>query len=530
MPSSAGLSAEVLLVALTRESFPGKPRVASLPAMTAAFPELRPAPQPSRPGPLSILLRLALGLLALAIPLFAVWVTTSLLLSTGAPLALALPLGIALPLALPIVWDFWAEARYRRHQNPPARILARSDRIRLRVLAVCLAVIGIAVLAIGKTSGNALASHGRWILFGARGPFAVDVPHGIEGLAGSIAGITGGSIEHVAQAPSPLPQPVAPAPLPSAPVPSAAPQPGQVSWPLPATPHPVISGMADADITSIDAVAERIRSREVDPFQRVKAVHDFVTRWVAYDGQALRKDYEVPPQDADATFARRTGTCDGYVQLMVALGGKLDIEMTRILGRSRATGTSADGFYHSWVGVTIGGQPYLVDPTWDAGSLFGHEYRPRYSTSYLFTPPEIFAYDHLPNDDAWSLTEPPLTEALFVERPTLSAHFFAWGLALEGVTKAVSETTTGRFDFRIRNPKGAWVLVLAQPIDPSTGRAIPSTDSQKTFNCVVPSQANPIEAGCALSPGSWQLEIYANNAAGGRFPAMGFLRVEAKAP
>ncbi len=299
-------------------------------------------------------------------------------------------------------------------------------------------------------------------------------------------------------------------------------------WPLPAEPHPVIRALTDSEASSLDAVAERIRTRELDPFLRVKAIHDFVVRWVSYDGEALRKDYAIPPQDAEATFVRKTGTCDGYVLMMIALGEKLGISMTRIMGRSRASGAGLDGFYHSWVGVEIGGQPYLVDPTWDAGSLFGREYRPRYATSYLFTPPEVFAYDHLPDDPAWSLTEPPLTEAMFLARPALSAHFFAWGLGLEGVAQAVTEITNGRFDFRIRNPRGAWVLVLAQPLDPETHRATPSTDEQKAFNCVVPSQANPIEAGCVLSPGSWQLELYANNQAGGRFPSIGFLRVEAK--
>jgi len=485
-------------------------------------------------------LRLVLGLLALAIPLFAVWIVTSLFLALGAPLALALPLGVAVPLALPVVWDFWAEARFRRLQNPPARILARADRIRLRILGTCLLVIGVTVLGFGRVSGSALAIHGNWIMFGSQSPFAHDVQAGIEGLAGKLAGITGATIERTAvvvppASPAPL-QPLPPGseptptrPLPPGPTAGPTPSPGTIpQWPLPAEPHPVIRAMTDSDASSLDTVAERIRTREIDPFLRVKAIHDFVVRWVNYDSDALRKDYAIPPQDAEATFARKTGTCDGYVQMMIALGDKLGISMTRIVGRSRASGAGIGGFYHSWIGVEIGGQPYLVDPTWDAGSLFGREYRPRYSTSYLFTPPEVFAYDHLPNDPAWSLTEPPLTEAMFVDRPALSAHFFAWGLALEGVAQSVTETTKGRFDFRIRNPRGAWVLVLAQPIDPATHLAIPSTDSQKAFNCVVPSQANPIEAGCVLSPGSWQLELYANNAAGGRFPAIGFLRVESR--
>lgn len=498
--------------------------------MSASFPETRPAPPPSRPGPLSILLRLALGLFALAIPLFAVWLVTSLVLSTGAPLGLSLPLGVLVPLGLPIVWDLWAESRWRRKQNPPARILSRLDRIRLRVLATCLLVIGVAVLAFGGVSGSALVGHGRWILFGAKGPFADDVQRGIEGLAGSLAGLTGHTVERTAAAPTPIPSPT-PTPIPSptptptpTPIPTPTPTPTPTSasaprWPLPADPHPAIRAMTDSQAASLEAVAELIRAAEADPFQQVKAIHDFVVRWVSYDGQALRRDYAVPPQDAETVFLRKEGTCDGYVYLMLDLGQRLGFEMTRIVGRSRATGADIDGFYHSWVGVVIGGRRYLVDPTWDAGSMFGLEFRARYSTSYLFTPPDIFAYDHLPDDPAWSLTEPPLTPEAFAARPALSAHFFAWGLGLEGVSQATTRETDGRFDFRITNPKGAWVLVLAQPLGEG-----------KAFNCVVPSQANPIEAGCALTPGAWQIELYANDRAGGRFGSIGFMRVDSEAP
>jgi hypothetical protein len=470
-------------------------------------------------------LRLALGLLALAIPLFAVWLVTSLVLLTGAPLALALPLGIAVPLALPIVWDFWAEARHRRKQNPPARILARSDRIRLRILATCLAVIALSVLAFGRTTGQALSAHGSWFLFGAEGAFADDMQRGIHGFAVKLAGLTGAELERAPAPPTASPSTTAPPPAPElvptrpAPVPAPPTAGNAPPWPLPPTPHPLIAALDDAEVASLDAVARLIQAREPDPFQRVKAIHDFAARWVRYDAQALRRDYAVPPQDAETVFARRDGTCDGYVHVMLALGERLGITMTRVVGRSRVTGTALDGFYHSWVGVVIEGKPYLVDPTWDAGSLFGLEYRPRYATSYLFTPPDLFAYDHLPEDPAWSLLDPPLTLERFLERPVLSAHFFAWGLGLEGIGAAATRVTTGRVDFRIKNPKGAWVLVVAQPL--GAGQA---------FNCVVPSQADPIEAGCPLTPGPWQLELYANDQAGGRFPSIGYLRVESAAP
>jgi hypothetical protein len=512
-----------------------------------------------------LLLRLALGLFALAIPLFALWLMTSVVLYAGAPLWAALAVGAVVVVGLPFVWDMWAESRFLRRQNPPPRILTRADRIRLRVLVVCVSVSAFFVVAVAKPTTNALAQQGDWILFGASGPFANDVRGGIGGVAKGLAGLTGnvpegagagavaggqigevgqvGSAGQVGQVGEPSPNEAGvPGPgaggvtrlvgpdgvvieMPDDPVvtrPAKSPQPPVMragdapNWPLPVEPHPVVRAMRD-DVPSIAAVAELIKSRETNPYQRVKAIHDFVVQWVAYDGRAIDPKYTPPAQDAESVFVRRVGTCDGYTNLMVALGKLTGDEMVPILGRSRADGVGLDGFYHSWVGATIEGKPYLIDPTWNAGQVFGLEFRARYSTSYLFTPPEIFAYDHLPNDPAWSLTDPPLTMDRFLARPVISAHFFAWGMEMVGVERAVTEVTSGRFDFRINNPRGAWVLVVAMPL--GDGRP---------FNCVVPSQANPVEVGCKLSAGAWKLDVYANSTAGGRFPLMASLRVDSK--
>ena len=518
----------------------------------STFPEVRPTPPAPRPGPVSLLLRLALGLLALAIPLFALWLMTSVMLYAGAPLWAALAVGAVVVVGLPFVWDMWAESRFLRRLNPPPRILSRADRIRLRVLVVCLSVSAFFVVAIAKPTTNALAQRGDWILFGASGPFANDVRGGIGGVAKGLAGLTGnvpdgavagsavaagplGEVGDVARGESGVPTPVpgdggaggagVVGELPDDPVvtrPAKNPQPPVARagdaplWPLPVEPHPVVRAMRD-DVPSIAAVAELIKTRETNPFQRVKAIHDFVVQWVAYDGRAIDPKYVPPAQDAESVFVRRVGTCDGYTNLMVALGKLTGDEMVAILGRSRADGVGLDGFYHSWVGATIEGKPYLIDPTWNAGQVFGLEFRARYSTSYLFTPPEIFAYDHLPNDPSWSLTDPPLTMERFLARPVISAHFFAWGMEMVGVERAVTEVTSGRFDFRINNPRGAWVLVVAMPL--GDGRP---------FNCVVPSQANPVEVGCKLAAGAWKLDVYANSTAGGRFPLMASLRVDSK--
>lgn len=497
----------------------------------------RPAPVEPRPGPISLVLRLALGLFALAIPLFALWVVTSLVLHGGAPFWLALTVGLVAILGLPFLWDVWAESRFLRRQNPPPRILTRADRIRLRILVVSAASAAFLIVAIAKPTTNALAQRGDWWLFGAQGAFAEDVRQAIGSVATGLGGITGTSPElaqvaggpaampgttdptdpTVATAPSPDPAPApigdvyaAPGQKPTPPVARRGEPP---RWPLPAEPHPLMNALRNA--TSIEQVAEIIRGGESDPFQRVKAIHDFVVQWVAYDAKAVDPKYKPPTQNAPEVFKRRVATCDGYTDLMLAIGALTGDELVAIVGKSRADGVGLDGFLHSWVGATIQGQRYLIDPTWNAGQVFGDEFRPRYSTSYLFTPPDIFAYDHLPDDPSWSLTDPPLTQATFLERPAVSAHFFAWGMKLEGISKAITPVSNGRIDFKIRNPQKAWVLVVAMPLDDG-----------KSFNCVVPSQANPIEVGCKLSKGRWTLDIYSNESSSGRYPLVASLRVD----
>lgn len=507
--------------------------------MAVSPPDLRPEPT-HRPGPLSLLLRLALGLFALAIPLFGLWVVTSLVLHLGAPIWAALAAGLVAVVGLPFVWDLWAESRFSRRQNPPPRILTRADRIRLRILVVSAGLSAFLVVAVAKPTTSALASRGDWLLFGAQGAFASDVRHGIGSLAGSLAGLTGTSLE--GQAPQLAAQPgvspvgdapvgeaiadavepltphvevVATAPGPTPTPPSASPG-DAPRWPMAAEPHPIVRGMRD-DVASIEAVGELIRAGERDPFLRVKAIHDFVVQWVAYDPKAIDPKYQPPTQEAGQVFKRRVATCDGYANLMLAIAKVTGDDLVKVVGRSRADGVGLDGFYHSWIGATIKGKRYLIDPTWDAGQVFGKEFRARYATSYLFTPPDIFAYDHLPDDAEWSLTDPPLTMERFLERPVLSAHFFAWGMKLSGISKAVTEVKNGRVDFTIRNPRGAWVLVVAMPLG-----------AGKSFNCVVPSQANPLEVGCKLTPGKWSLDLYANDSASGRYPLVGSLIVDSK--
>ncbi|MCC6620205.1 MAG: hypothetical protein IT385_03060 [Deltaproteobacteria bacterium] len=492
------------------------------------------APPPPRPGPLSMVFRLALGLVALAVPVFAWWLATSLGAHAGMPVLVALGLGLALVIGLPIVWDLWAEARWRRKQPPPARILSRADRIRLRIFTVAFVFSAGALLAASRPSVNALAARGDWVLAGAEGGFATGVRKAIGGIAAGLGSALGVSPDvagsSVALAPPTAVPPAVPgttAPSdsgtlarPATPTAPPPPDPGRgsevvrVAWPLPAEPHPAIRTLTDSQATSIDAVAAYIKAREGDPLQRVKAIHDFVVRHLTYDTSVLKRDAVTPSQAAADVFASRKATCDGFSNLMVALGERTGDPMVKIVGRSRGTGSQPSGFYHAWVAADVAGAWRFIDPTWDAGAVFGDEFRARYATSYLFTPPSVFANDHLPDEPRWSLLDPPLTMEAFVARPAMTAHFVALGLELRGVASSSVEVN-GQVSFAIGNPRGVWVHVLA----------IPKTAEAKPFACTVPTDANPVEVVCMFTaPGVWELELYANDAPSGAFQSIGFIQ------
>jgi hypothetical protein len=499
-----------------------------------AYPEPRPQEAP-RHGPISTIFRLIFGLLALAIPLFALWLCASMVLAAGAPLWLAITAGVSLVLLLPFFWDVWAEARFSRRQNPPPRILTRADRLRLRILAICVAFSGFLLFAFGPFSTGALVRHGDWVLFGSEGTFATDLRAGIAKVAHALGGLSGASPRHDevasqrAEATGLLPdlgaptRPAGDAATPYVPPPNGRPVSGVPAWPLPVEVHPIVTGLGDS-VANLDEVAQAILKREADPFQRIKAIHDFVVTWLAYDTSALDPSFTEPSQEVDVVFKRRTATCHGYVGMMLALAERTGDKLTRIRGRTRSfqNGRVAfDDMTHAWVAATIDGRSYLIDPTWNAGHVRGREYIADYSTSYLFTPPEVFIYQHFPDDPDWSLLTSAPSAQQFLDLPLLNAHFFAWGLSLEGISSAMTPVSGGRIGFRIQNPRKAWVYILARAREADSSYG-------KSYNCSVPAPTPVLELSCPVTPGPWDLQIYTNDEEGGTFLMTGSLAVESR--
>lgn len=424
---------------------------------------------------ISFLLGVGWFLFMFATPALGVWLASSLVCLHGGPRELALFGGVLLFPVLPVAWELRATSAWKKKVGarkqlgaPPKRALTAVDRLVLRTLFVNLAFLAALLVWFPKTAFTALATRGDWFISERHQPWADDLRKVLFASASGLEWL------HELANPNPYKQQGDDAPVPSSvtpvedtrqpvvrrwPRPPGAPDAGAVAeapaadagalepvqatasaanpdatwtvgdtvWPYQPKVHPVVAAMTAADEGSIEAVATYIAARERDPFQRVKALHDWVVTRLRYDEASL-DDRRRKPQDAQAVFASRLGVCEGYARLLVELGKHTGDPIVYVVGEVREENGGVASVGHAWNAVELQGRWYLLDATWDDPVMSGGPKRDVYSTDYLFIPPSVAIFDHLPEQQRWQLLPTPLSRGDFLRQP-----FARPGLAREGL-------------------------------------------------------------------------------------------------
>lgn len=179
---------------------------------------------------------------------------------------------------------------------------------------------------------------------------------------------------------------------------------------LSTSPHPIITAMTPADSESIESVARYISQHVQDPFERIKAIHDWVALHITYDYETYhvldqRRQGVTRSQTPASVFATRRGVCAGYAKLVARLGELTGDELVVLSGKVVHPDKTLGK--HAWNAAKIRGHWYLLDATWDDA---GDNYR----TNYLFADPLLFIHTHFPNDVSWQLLKDPVSLAQFI--------------------------------------------------------------------------------------------------------------------
>jgi len=402
------------------------------------------------------LLKLAVVALVVATPILGVWVASSLAAHQNGSTAIAFVVGVLLFPVAPLLWELWSSGK-------PARKSRLFDRLVLRTLFLNVLFLGVLLGTRPQLGFVALSTRGDWFLDGRSGQ-AVE-------RARAIAFATAAKLEwlYLAFHENPYREPPKqkgddgkPTPEPVVDSHAAHATPGDANaphWPMPATLHPVVVAMPKSAEESIGSVGFYIAEHVRDPAERIKALHDYVVDRIAYDVPALSLP-RIPDEDADAeaVFRNHKGVCSGYAQLLAALGRVTGDEIMYVVGNARLDEKEDQGGAgHAWNAAKVGGRWYLIDATWDAGTIGGENFKKRYRADYLFTPGEIFTLDHFPDEDRWQLRDKPLSRGEFMRQPMMTPAFYAEGFQLIAPDRS-QVTVDAMFEAQVKNLTGRFMI------------------------------------------------------------------------
>jgi transglutaminase/protease-like cytokinesis protein 3 len=229
---------------------------------------------------------------------------------------------------------------------------------------------------------------------------------------------------------------------------------------------------------------------------------------VSYDVEALRSK-KYPPQDAETVFRTRRSVCAGYANLLAAMGAAAGDEIVVVGGDSRTDGGDLSGVGHAWNAARIGGRWVLLDATWDAGPVTEGRFVKRYSTEFLFAPPEVLGLSHFPDEEQWQLRHPALSRGEFLRQPMMRPRFYSEGFTL--VSPDRPQVTVDRvFEASLGNPRHRYVMARYE-----------KRDSGVRADCEV-DQGPSVSVRCALpDAGTYRVVLLSNREEYGTYLGIG---------
>lgn len=143
-----------------------------------------------------------------------------------------------------------------------------------------------------------------------------------------------------------------------------------------------------SDSESIRKLAEKLTKGRTGDREKALAIYEYVSKNIRYDVQKYKNDEFEYDDSAIKTLQDRSGVCQDYSFLAVALLRSIDMETRFVEGY-------AEGSRHAWVEVLVDGKWLTMDPTWGSGYLNQQDqFISRYTTKYFDPDSGEFAKTH----------------------------------------------------------------------------------------------------------------------------------------
>ncbi|UII56262.1 transglutaminase-like domain-containing protein [Cytobacillus spongiae] len=148
----------------------------------------------------------------------------------------------------------------------------------------------------------------------------------------------------------------------------------------------------ESDAPEIITLSKKLTNGMNSDKEKAKAIYDYVTKNVTYDvGKYENKEYRWD-DSAIRTLELKSGVCQDYSYLAVALLRASNME-ARII-----EGTAFGGFWpsnHAWVEAKVNGEWLTMDPTWGAGFIEDDQFVAKYNPEYFDPNKAEFEKTHM---------------------------------------------------------------------------------------------------------------------------------------
>ncbi|MBA4494800.1 transglutaminase family protein [Paenactinomyces guangxiensis] len=143
-----------------------------------------------------------------------------------------------------------------------------------------------------------------------------------------------------------------------------------------------------SDHPDIRDLAREITAGKKTNREKAKAIYQYVANVMEYDVEKLRNNSFEWDDSALKSLQKKSGVCQDFAFLSIALLRSLDIPARFVEGESA-------GQRHAWVEVWTGERWLTMDPTWGAGYITPEgSFVKKYDEKFFDPSPEAFAKTH----------------------------------------------------------------------------------------------------------------------------------------
>lgn len=150
--------------------------------------------------------------------------------------------------------------------------------------------------------------------------------------------------------------------------------------------------------------------------EKIRAVFYWTASNISYDFDGKYEPFHLdsPEVKIAKTLKSKKGVCIHYSEVFNDIANRVGIKTFIIAGYSKQNGQIPNEG-HAWCASKIGGNWYIIDPTWGSGYIENKKFTMKLNNVFFMVNPEKMILSHMPFDYLWQFLKSPIKNQEFID-------------------------------------------------------------------------------------------------------------------